>query len=90
MKYAVEMGLCAMIYVPGFIKIGLSIQKLRGGGIHIDTHKHTHTEHGDIMRLLLFSQNKEIRLKFLNCSSILSKTIFTEMAFSSKCNNSCF
>jgi hypothetical protein len=31
MKYAVEMGSCAMIYVPSFIKIGSGIQKLTGG-----------------------------------------------------------
>jgi hypothetical protein len=36
MKYAVEMGSGAMIYVPSFIKIVSGIQKLieRGGGIH--------------------------------------------------------
>jgi hypothetical protein len=28
MKYAVEMGLGAMIYVPSFINIGSGIQKL--------------------------------------------------------------
>jgi hypothetical protein len=32
MKYAVEMGSGAMIYIPGFIKIGSGIQKLIGGG----------------------------------------------------------
>jgi hypothetical protein len=31
MKYAVEMGSDAMIYIPSFIKIGLGIQKLIGG-----------------------------------------------------------
>jgi hypothetical protein len=31
MKYAVEMGLGAMIYIPSFIKIGSSIQKLITG-----------------------------------------------------------
>jgi hypothetical protein len=31
MKYAVEMGSGGMIYVPGFMKIGSIIQKLRGG-----------------------------------------------------------
>jgi hypothetical protein len=36
MKYAVEMGLGAMIYIPNF-KIGSSIQKLRGGHRHIDS-----------------------------------------------------
>jgi hypothetical protein len=31
MKYAVEMGSGAMIYIPSFIKIGSAIQKLIGG-----------------------------------------------------------
>jgi hypothetical protein len=31
MKYAVEMGSGAMIYIPNFIKIGSGIQKLIGG-----------------------------------------------------------
>jgi hypothetical protein len=30
MKYAIEMDSGAMIYMPGFIKIGSSIQKLMG------------------------------------------------------------
>jgi hypothetical protein len=34
MKYAVQMGPGAMIYIPGFIKIGLAIQKLMGWGEH--------------------------------------------------------
>jgi hypothetical protein len=37
MKYAVEMGSGAMIYIPSFIKIGSGIQKLmRGIHRHID------------------------------------------------------
>jgi hypothetical protein len=32
MKYAVEMGSGAMIYIPNFVKIGSSIQKLLGRG----------------------------------------------------------
>jgi hypothetical protein len=36
MKYAVEMGPSAMIYIPSFIQIGLGIQKLIGG-----IHRHT-------------------------------------------------
>jgi hypothetical protein len=31
MKYAVEMGSGAMIYIPSFIKIGSGTQKLMGG-----------------------------------------------------------
>jgi hypothetical protein len=31
MKYAIEMDLDAMIYIPSFIKIGSGIQKLIGG-----------------------------------------------------------
>jgi hypothetical protein len=36
MKYAVEMGSGAMIYIPSFLKIGSPIQKLIGG-IHRPT-----------------------------------------------------
>jgi hypothetical protein len=36
MKYAVEMGSVAMIYIPSFIKIGPGMQKMIGG-----IHKHT-------------------------------------------------
>jgi hypothetical protein len=32
MKYTVEMGSGAMIYILSFIKIGSGIQKLMGGG----------------------------------------------------------
>jgi hypothetical protein len=34
MKYAVEMGSGAVIYIPSFIHIGSGIQKLMGGRIH--------------------------------------------------------
>jgi hypothetical protein len=37
MKYAVEMGLLAMMYTPGFIKIGSGIQKLMAGVIDTQT-----------------------------------------------------
>jgi hypothetical protein len=36
MKYAVEIGSGAMIYIPSFIKTGSGIQKLMGG-----IHRHT-------------------------------------------------
>jgi hypothetical protein len=51
MKYVVEMGSGAMIYIPSFTKIGSGIQKLIKG-----IHRHTNS-------LLLFFQNKESRLK---------------------------
>jgi hypothetical protein len=41
MKYAVEMGSGAMIYIPSFIKTGSVIQKLKGG---IHGHSHTDTQ----------------------------------------------
>jgi hypothetical protein len=31
MKYAVEMGISVIIYIPSFIQIGFGIQKLVGG-----------------------------------------------------------
>jgi hypothetical protein len=52
MRHAVEMGSGAMIYIPSFIRISSSIQKLIG---------EVHRQHGDLIRLLLFFQNKESR-----------------------------
>jgi hypothetical protein len=59
MKYAVEMGSGAMIYIPSFIKIGPGFQKLIRG------HTRTHRQHGGRISLLLFIQNKESRQKML-------------------------
>jgi hypothetical protein len=53
MKKAVEMGSGA---ISSFIKTGLGIEKLIG-------RIYRHREHGDLKSLLLFFQNKEIRLK---------------------------
>jgi hypothetical protein len=58
MKYAVEMGSGATIFIPCFIKIGSSNQKLIGGG-------GLQTQHGDLISLLLFFQNKESKLKMV-------------------------
>jgi hypothetical protein len=44
MESAVEMGSGAMIYIPSFIKIGSGIQKLLGGGMHI--------QHADLISVL--------------------------------------
>jgi hypothetical protein len=41
MKCAIQMGSCAMIYIPSFIKTGSGIQKLIKG-THTHTHTHTH------------------------------------------------
>jgi hypothetical protein len=43
MKYAVEMGSGAMIYIPSFIYIGSSIQTLMGGDTHIHRGSHKPT-----------------------------------------------
>jgi hypothetical protein len=37
MKYAVEMGSGAMVYIPSFIKIGSGIQKFMRGNTQIDS-----------------------------------------------------
>jgi hypothetical protein len=47
MKYAVEMGSGAMIYIPSFINIGSGNQKLIG-----DTQ--TQRQQGDLISLLLY------------------------------------
>jgi hypothetical protein len=56
MKYAVEMGSIAVMYIPSFIKIGSSIQILTGK-------IHRHKQQGNLISLLLFFQNRESRLK---------------------------
>jgi hypothetical protein len=56
MKYSVEIGSGAMIYISKFLMIGSGVQKLMGG----DTQ--THRQHGDLISLLLFLfQNRESR-----------------------------
>jgi hypothetical protein len=42
MKYTVEMGLYAMIYIPTFIEIGSGIQKLMGGYTYTQTAWRSH------------------------------------------------
>jgi hypothetical protein len=59
LRYAVEMGSAAMIYIPSFIKIGPGIQKLIRGD------SQTHRQHGDLINLLLVSLNEGSRLKIL-------------------------
>jgi hypothetical protein len=46
MKYAVQMGSGAMIYIPSFIKIGSGVQRLIEG---------IHRQQGDFISLLLLS-----------------------------------
>jgi hypothetical protein len=43
MNYVIEMKSGAIIYIPSLIKICLGIQKLIVG-IHIQTHRHMHTD----------------------------------------------
>jgi hypothetical protein len=55
----------AVMYIPRFIKIWSGIQKLIGGYTDTQTHRRTDTrrQHGDLLSLHLFFQNKESRLK---------------------------
>jgi hypothetical protein len=54
MKYTIEMGSGAMIYIPSFIKIG---SRLNRGDTEI------HKQDGDRISPLLFFPNKESMLK---------------------------
>jgi hypothetical protein len=57
MKYFVEMGSGAMIYVLSFRKLGSAIQKLV---------REIHRQHGDLISLLsFFFQSKESRQKYM-------------------------
>jgi hypothetical protein len=53
-KYAAELGLRVMIYIPSFIQSGSGIQKLLG----VDTYTDTHIEQGGHISLLLFFFSK--------------------------------
>jgi hypothetical protein len=57
MKYAVEMGSVAVIYIPIFIKTGSGIQKMIGRD------SQTHRGQGNLISLLSFFQNRESRIK---------------------------
>jgi hypothetical protein len=57
MKYAVQMGSGAKIYIPSLIKIGYGIKKLIRG---------IQRQRGGLISLLLFFQNKESRLETLH------------------------
>jgi hypothetical protein len=57
MKYANEMGLGAMVYIPSFIKIGSAIHRLIRG----DTQ--AHGQHRDCIHLLSLFKSKESRQK---------------------------
>jgi hypothetical protein len=57
MKCAVEMGSGAMIYTQTFIKTGSGIQMFLGGGIH--------RQHGDLIGLLSFFKNMEIKVELV-------------------------
>jgi hypothetical protein len=52
MKYTVEMGSGAMIYITSFIKIGSGIQKMMWG--------YTHRQHGDRISLLLIFEIRKV------------------------------
>jgi hypothetical protein len=58
MKYAIEMGSCAMICIPSFIKIGSAIQKLMGVGVYRDAR--THRQHGDGIAYFYFFKIRKI------------------------------
>jgi hypothetical protein len=67
MKYAVEMGSGAMIY----IKIGSGIQKVNKG----DTQ--THTQHGDRISILFFQNKESGNLSLLRARNIAPTITFT-------------
>jgi hypothetical protein len=69
MKYAVKMGSGVMIYIPSFIKTDTAIQGLIWKDVQ------THRLHCDRINLLLFCQNKEIRLRRHHWISILLQPV---------------
>jgi hypothetical protein len=68
MKHAVEMGSCAMIYIPNFIKTSAGNQRLVRGV----TDQQTHRQHGYSISQLSFFQKKQITLKHFRFSYLPS------------------
>jgi hypothetical protein len=64
MKYIVEMGSGAMIYMPSSIKIGSDIQKLMGGGRNSKTHRQ-HGYHISLLYFLFLNKASGLNMKFL-------------------------
>jgi hypothetical protein len=63
MKYASEMGSDAMIYIRRTQVDKDYFRHLKvngGGGLFTDIHTHSHREHGDLISIILFFQNKEV------------------------------
>jgi hypothetical protein len=60
MKYSVQTGSGAIIFIPSFVDTGSAIQKLATGGTK------TYGQHGDHISLLLYFQNKQSRQKLPN------------------------
>jgi hypothetical protein len=73
MKYAVEMGLGAMIYIPSITKIGSAIQQLVGG-------MHRHIAWRSHKPTFIF-QNKESRLNILKLSLTVNLFQFKYIRF---------
>jgi hypothetical protein len=65
MNHAVDMVTGGMTYIPSFIKIISSFQKLLEGD--------SHTQKGDLTSILLFFQNKERKLNICSETFILSR-----------------
>jgi hypothetical protein len=62
MKYAVEMGSGAMIYMSSFIKTGSGIQKFIGRSTQ------THSQHGNLISLVLyFFKIRKVGYRFSRC-----------------------
>jgi hypothetical protein len=57
------MGSGAVIYVPSFIKIGSSVQKLMGG--YTDKHTPTHRQQRNLMSLLYFFKIRNVGYSYL-------------------------
>jgi hypothetical protein len=74
MKYAVEMGSGAIIYIPSFIKIGSGIRKLI---VVLQTHK----QYGDLISLFLFLQNNGNRLKVRRLHTVRLKLFSSSIWF---------
>jgi hypothetical protein len=73
MKYAIEVGSGAMIYIPSFIKIGSGIQKLMEGGGYTDTERRLHepTLGKQANKIVVLIKNAKSSFKTLDSMAVL-------------------
>jgi hypothetical protein len=68
MKYAIKIASGGMIFIPSYVNIAVHAFKFFREGIQMQRHRHK--EQGNLIKLVLFSENRESVLKKMIASSL--------------------